>query len=155
MTKPEKIDRKKRLQKKCMDIIEARIANIRAAMDDAQSAANNEDKSSAGDKYETSRAMSHLEKEMQAKQLSSNMKEMESLLAIDCSTFYNAAEKGSFIKCKTISFFIAAGLGKLSFEDENIFLISPGTPLFKILCGKTTGDVIIFNKEEYTIEEVY
>jgi hypothetical protein len=38
-------------------------------MESAQQSANSEEKSSAGDKYETSRAMGHLEKDMHARQL--------------------------------------------------------------------------------------
>lgn len=75
MTEIQKRDCKKRLQKKCIEIIEERITTIRMAMNDAQASANNEEKSSAGDKYETSRAMSHLQKDMQATRLSSIMKE--------------------------------------------------------------------------------
>ena len=45
-------------------MIKQRIAAATLAIENAQSAANAEEKSSAGDKYETSRAMSHLEKDM-------------------------------------------------------------------------------------------
>ncbi len=124
-------------------------------MNDAQATANNEEKSSAGDKYETSRAMSHLEKDMHAKQLSANMKEIESLLSVDCHKLYNSAEKGSLVNCGIILFFIAAGLGKLTFENEIVFLVSPVAPVSKMLSGKKTGDTIIFNKEEYIIKDVY
>ncbi len=148
MTEAQKIAHKKRLQKNCIDVIEGRIHNIRISMNAAQATANNEEKSSAGDKFETSRAMSHLEKDMYAKQLSSNMKEIESLLSVDC-------KRGSFVNCGTISFFIASGLGKLSFENEIVFFVSPVAPVLKILSGKTTGETIIFNKEQYTIKDVY
>lgn len=155
MTDTEKKERKKRLQKKCVEILEARISSIRAAMNDAQASANNEEKSSAGDKYETSRAKSHLEKDMQAKQLAANMKEVESLLSVDCNSLYGSIQKGSFANCGTISFFISAGLGKITFENDVIFFVSPGAPLSKILSGKRAGDAIIFNKEEYTVKDVY
>lgn len=155
MTEAQKREHKKRLQKKCIAIIEKRIHNIRISMNAAQATANNEEKSSAGDKFETSRAMSHLEKDMYAKQLSSNMKEIESLHSVDCNKIYNSAERGSFVNCGTISFFIASGLGKLSFENEIVFFVSPVAPVLKILSGKTTGETIIFNKEQYTIKDVY
>lgn len=155
MTEIQKREYKKRLHRKCVEIIENRITTIRTTMNEAQAAANNEEKSSAGDKYETSRAMSHLEKEMHARQLSSNMKEIESLLSVDCNKLHNSAEKGSLINCETISFFIAAGLGKLTFENETVFLVSPGAPVSKILSGKKTGDTFNFNKHDYMIKDVY
>ncbi len=155
MTETEKRAHKLRLYEKCKNIIEDRIAAIRMAMNDAQASANSEEKSSAGDKYETSRAMSHLEKDMHAKQLSASMKEIESLLSVDCNQLYIAAQKGSFVTCEKISFFIAAGLGKITFENEIIFLVSPAAPVSKILSGKRARDTIIFNKEEYIIRDVY
>ena len=155
MTEAQKMEHKKRLQKKFVDIIEKLIDNIHIAMNAAQDTANNEEKSSVGDKYETSRAMSHLEKDMHAKQLSSNIKEIEALLSVDCNKLFNSAQKGSLVNCEAISFFIAAGLGKLAFENEIVFLVSPGAPFSKILYGKKTGDTIIFNKKEYLIKDVY
>lgn len=155
MTEAQKREHKKRLQKKCIDIIEKRIAAIHIAMNDVQASANNEEKSSAGDKHETSRAISHLEKEIHARQLSSNIKEIESLLSVDCNNLYNSAGKGSLINCETISFFIVAGLGKLTFENEIVFLVSPGAPFSKVLSGKKAGDTIVFNKQEYTVKDLY
>ncbi len=155
MTETQKREYKIRLQNKCKALIEKRITAIRIAINEAQASANNEEKSSAGDKYETSRAMSHLEKDMHTKQLSVNMKEIESLLSVDCNRLYNSAEKGSLVNCEAISFFIAAGLGKITFENETIFLVSPLAPVSKILSGKKAGDIVVFNKEEYIVREVY
>ena len=104
MTEAQKREHKKRLQKKCVDIIEKRIDNIHIAMNAAQDTANNEEKSSAGDKYETSRAISHLEKDMHAKQLSSNMKEIEALLSVDCNKLFNSAQKGSLVNDEYLRF---------------------------------------------------
>ncbi len=44
MTEAQKREHKKSLQKKCIDIIDKRIAAIRIAMKDAQATANNEEK---------------------------------------------------------------------------------------------------------------
>jgi hypothetical protein len=53
----------------CCAYAEARIRVAKEAMQQAQQAANAEEKSTAGDKYETGRAMAHLEKEKAAAQL--------------------------------------------------------------------------------------
>ncbi len=155
MTEIQKRDCKKRLQKKCIEIIEERITTIRMAMNDAQASANNEEKSSAGDKYETSRAMSHLQKDMQATRLSSIMKELEALLLVNCNKICHSAETGSFVNCGALSFFISAGLGKVIFENDIIFFVSPVAPIAKILHSKKTGDEFIFNKETLIIKYVY
>src|ERR1700676_821055 len=110
MNEQQKIDFKNTLKKRCVEIIELRIASSHNAMENAQAAANEEEKSSAGDKHETSRAMRHLEKEMYARQLLANKKDMEGLLSVNCNQIYDNIIPGCFVKCTGVSFFIAAGL---------------------------------------------
>lgn len=155
MTLSEKINYKIALQKKCIAILKDRIHSIRSAMQEAQAAANNEEKSSAGDKYETSRAMNHLEKDMQASRLSATLKELESLMLVDCNTICDKIQKGSFVQCDKASYFIAAGLGKTLFEDKMVFLVSPNAPIALKLCGKYAGDTCEFNNGQLMIKEVY
>ena len=56
-------DIKSKLYQQCLNIIEDKINVARVSMDTAQQAADQESKSSVGDKYETGRAMMQLEKE--------------------------------------------------------------------------------------------
>ncbi|WP_258539158.1 hypothetical protein [Chitinophaga oryzae] len=65
----ERIAHKQLLKQHGEQIFLQRIAVTQRAMDEAQAAANQESKSSVGDKYETARAMSHMEKDMHARQL--------------------------------------------------------------------------------------
>ncbi len=124
-------------------------------MQNAQAAANAEEKSSVGDKYETGRAMSHLEKDMHARQLAANKRDMANLVSINCEQVYNTVAAGCFLKCSGTSFFIAAGLGKIITEDETIFLVSHLAPVAKMLQGKKPGDTILFNSQNLIIEELY
>ncbi|MDQ6763170.1 MAG: GreA/GreB family elongation factor [Bacteroidota bacterium] len=155
MTNSEKIEYKITLQKRCIAILEDRIYSIRSAMKEAQLAANSEEKSSAGDKYETARAMSHLEKNMQASRLSASLKELENLLQGDCNKIFEVVQKGSFVQCDKVSYFIAAGLGKLLIENKTVFLISPNSPVALKLSGKKAGDAFEFNNQKFTIKKVY
>jgi len=82
MNDVEKIALKNTLKQYALALIEQRIATAREAIDQAQQAANQEEKSSAGDKYETGRAMGHLQKDMYARQLSENRKELAILHAV-------------------------------------------------------------------------
>ena len=72
MNDQQKIYFKNTLKKRCIEIIEKRISSSYNSMENAQAAANEEEKSSSGDKYETGRAMSYLEKDMYARQLSAS-----------------------------------------------------------------------------------
>ena len=151
----EKVGLKKRLLQLCVKLIEERIATIAEAMANAQANANAEEKSSAGDKYETSRAMSHLEKDMHATQLAANRNELAALFNIDCSRVNDLATPGSLIRCADCSFFIAAGIGKVNFEGEAIYILSPGAPLAKLFFNKKRGSSITFNKREIIIVDVF
>ena len=125
------IEIKKQLLKKCKEYVDLRILTAKQTMDHAQLAANGEEKSSAGDKYETSRAMSHLEKDMHARQLMNNMQELAVLRAVNVDAVYSTVATGAFVKCEIVSFFIAAGLGKQLVDKVPIIFLSPESPLAK------------------------
>ncbi|WP_343674692.1 hypothetical protein [Chitinophaga sp.] len=132
-------------------LINKRIELAKQMIANAQEAANNEEKSSAGDKYETGRAMGHLEKDMHARQQEENKLELDRLQKVNTEKIYTTAQPGAFIKCKDQSFFIAAGLGKQIIDEETVFFLSPLSPLAKLLSGKKEGDTFLFNKEEKVI----
>ena len=80
---------KKELFEHCKNMLLQRIADGEKAMLDAQEAANSEEKSSMGDKYETGRAMSQLARDMSAKQVFENKQELGFLLKLENITTYN------------------------------------------------------------------
>ena len=155
MTDPEKIQFKNRLKLFALDQIGRRITAARESIDQAQQAANQEEKSSAGDKYETSRAMGHLQKDMHARQLTEHAKEQASLYQINVDAVYPAATAGAFISCPGVSFFIAAGLGKQATEGQTIYFLSPQAPLARSLEHKKAGDSISFNAMNLIILDIY
>ena len=155
MNQEEKIIFKTRLKQFCHTMLEQRIEVAKAAIENAQQSANNEEKSSAGDKYETGRAMSHLERDMHTKQLTENLKELAALHAINAETIYDHVTGGAFLKCGGISFFIATGLGKQTVDGETILFLSPNAPLAKLLEHKKAGEHFPFNKKNIAIEEIY
>src|ERR1700726_1020215 len=116
MNTQQKIAFKNKLKQVCQTIIEERIKLSRVFIDNAQQAANSEEKNPAGDRYETGRALGQLEKDMHARQLSENLKELASLYSINTSVIYSEVSIGAFVHCKNLSFFIASGLGKQVIE---------------------------------------
>jgi hypothetical protein len=155
MTQQEMIAFKASLKKAGEVLLTARIAMTKLAIDNAQEAANSEGKSSAGDKYETGRAMGHLEKDMYARQQAENIKELDQLQKVNTDIIYTTAQTGAFVRCPNHSFFIAAGLGKQLINDQSVFFLSPFAPLAKLLLHKKTGDRFLFNKMETVILEIY
>jgi hypothetical protein len=155
MTHQEMVAFKTRLKKAGELLITERIAMTKSAIDNAQEAANSEGKSSAGDKYETGRAMGHLEKDMYSRQLAENIKELDKLQKVNTDNVCTTAQTGAFVRSPDHAFFIAAGLGKQLIDDQLIFFLSPDSPLAKILMHKKKGDSFLFNKVDTVIIEIY
>jgi len=155
VTESEKIAFKNSLKLAGEHIIEQRIAAAKKLIDNAQEAANNEEKSSAGDKYETARAMNQLEKEMHSKQLAQQAKELAMLHQVITDVVYTKVVPGACIESGGVVFFIAAGLGKQTINEKLIIFLSPLAPLAKTLHHKKAGDLFSFNGKEVAIESVY
>ena len=155
ITDQERLVLKQRLKQWALDHIGQRIATANEAMTQAQEAANNEEKSSAGDKYETGRAMGHLQKEMHARQLAESMKELATLHAVPVEPLCREGRPGALLQADGIAFFISAGLGKRVIDGHTVVFLSPQAPLAAQLQGKKSGDQIAFNKSLVTIREVF
>jgi hypothetical protein len=155
MENAERIALKHRLKHWALDTIGQRITASRTAIDQAQQAANQEEKSSAGDKYETSRAMGHLQKDMHARQLAESIKELATLHAVKTDTLYTAPGPGAFVRAEGMAIFIAAGLGKQQWEGQTIFFLSPIAPLARALHDKKPGDCVVFNGAPILILEIF
>jgi hypothetical protein len=151
----EKIIFKNKLKQFCQQMIEQRISAAKKAIDNARESSIAEEKSSAGDKYETARAMGHLESDMYSRQLMENIKELSALNTITTNVIYHSVTAGTFIVCNEISFFIISGLGKQVVDGEPILFLSPHAPLAKSLGNKKAGDHFSFNGTDMVIVEIY
>ena len=87
ISEKDKIAFKNLVKTECIKLINQRIANAKSAVSQAQDAANSSDKSTAGDKYETSRAMGQIDSDMNSKQLLEAEQELSFLEKIDVIWF--------------------------------------------------------------------
>ncbi len=145
---------KEKLYHYCLAHIEERIANSKKAMEEAQAAANEESKSSAGDKFETGRAMMQRERDKNAKQLSEAVHIKQVLKQINWQRKTETVEAGSLVITNQGAFFISISVGKIVLEEDTYFAISMATPIGKLLQGKRVGEEASFNGRVYRIEEV-
>jgi hypothetical protein len=155
MNDADKIAFKNRLKQFCADAIAERIAAAETAIKAAQEAANNEEKSSAGDKYETGRAMGHLQKDMHTRQLAACLKEKAAVQTVNTGFICNAATAGAFVETAAQCFFIAAGLGRQVFDAKEIIFISPLAPLAGLLQHKKAGEWFRFNNQDLPIIDIF
>lgn len=142
---------KAKILEKIKEIIHGRIQTAKTAMDAAQEAANSEGKSSAGDKYETSRAMGQIDRDMYARQMMNAVKELEILQKIDANKMSNIVGMGSLINTSNGYYFIAISIGNMEVSGKNIGIISQNTPVGQALMGKKAGDHFSFLGQSHQI----
>lgn len=145
------IESKKALFESCNQLVNERVQMAEDGLKQAQAAANNETKSSAGDKYETGRAMMHLEKEKLSIQLSEAIKMRKALLLINPAKASIKGELGSIVKTSTANYYLAISAGALHVGAETYFAISPVSPIGQLLIGKEEGDKIEFGGKQSEI----
>jgi len=145
---------KQQLQTLCLAYIEERINGANQAIQFAQDSANEETKSSSGDKYETGRAMAQLEIEKINAQLNEAKKLKQNLLQLESIAANEKVQPGNLVITNQGKFYISIPAGQFTIENEIYFAISPYSPIGHELLYLTTGDRFMFNKKEYVIQQI-
>lgn len=145
---------KQQLYNKCNELIHNRLKVIQNNISDIQKALQSETKSSAGDKHETGRAMLQLERERLGNQLAEAKKLQESLRKLQIENTYNKVAFGSLVRTNQLNYFIAVSLGEIKIDNESFYVISPETPVGKLLVSKSVGDQIAFRNSTFVISKI-
>jgi hypothetical protein len=145
---------KERLLAECKRYVASRISTANESMVNAQQAANEEGKSSVGDKYETGRAMMQIERDKAARQLDEALKLKNIIDQISTEMGTEKIMLGSLVITNSKKIFISIGIGKLFLDDEEFLVVAPGSPLGKQLMGLEVNDETMFNNERLTILEI-
>ena len=151
----DRIEIKQSLIDQCEAFVQQKIDVSEKLMNEAQESANNETKSSVGDKYETGRAMMHAERDKGAQQLSEAMKVKMQLERLRRAESSDKVTFGSVVLTSFGNYFISISAGRVIVEDEKYFAISPQTPLAQSLLQKKVGDVVDFNDQKIKILEIF
>lgn len=150
----ETTDLKRVLHEKCSVYVQERIKSIQLAIDDAQAAANDETKSSAGDKYETGRSMMQLEIEKNISQLTECLKLQKVMRQINAEKESNIAALGSVVFTNNGNFYLAISAGNMEIESSRYFAVSAASPIGQKLMGLKKDEAFVFNNKHYSVKEV-
>lgn len=123
---------------------------IKSLQDDQQA----DTKSSAGDKFETSREMLQLEINQRAQArgaFAAQVQLLERFAAYKHSTRVN---EGSLVLTTDGLYFLGIGLGRVQIADGEVFCVSRNSPVGRILLGKLPGDKLILQNREQVIKQV-
>lgn len=146
---------KKALFQACKTHIEKRMQTIQDRLASIEESRNEETKSSAGDKYETGRAMMQMEEDKVKRQLSELVLMRKALSEIRFDQTFEYVRTGSLVETDQGHFYLTVGVGKIKLEDQSYFCISPNSPIGRLLVGKKEGDQLTFNGLTRKIEAVY
>ena len=145
---------KQKLTVACENHIEAKLANVQAVIADLEAALKLETKCSMGDKYETDRAMLHLEFEKVAGQSEAFKKLRKTVRSIPSGKTGPVVSFGSVVKTSVANYFIAVPAGEIMVEGEKYYAVGAAAPIAQCLSGKRAGESCTFNGKEIVIREV-
>jgi transcription elongation GreA/GreB family factor len=128
-----------------------KVAALEFALAAVVNSRNNETKSTAGDKYETGRAMAQQEQARLQQQLNEAKQQLQQVEAITVHQRKASAAFGSLIATKNNVFLLAFAFGKLSIDGSEVFVLSPSSPLGRQFLGKEAGDYVTFRNTSYHI----
>jgi len=138
----------------CRSYASGRVAELREEIRRLQSSANEETKSTAGDKHETARAMAQLEVEMLLKRLEDALRLEQNALALSDRPTGERVVNGSLVVTNSGTFFIAISVGAVTVENRPFFVVSPESPIGRSLTGKASGDTVQWNGKHYSLLKV-
>ncbi len=142
------------LYQRCLDWLDNKISIATKAMKDAQDSANSEEKSSAGDKFETGRAMSQIERDMNARQLAECNKQKQIVLNTDIVKKQERVFLGALVITELASYFICISAGNIVVENVAYFAVSVDTPIAKLILNKKVGEDFVVNGKKVRIKEI-
>ena len=147
-------DLKTEAYKLCDAFIRARIETAKTALEQSREASNEDTKSSAGDKFETTREMMAQDIGRTKGLLADAEQNLQVLEAIADVPAAERVRSGNLVSTNQGIFFISISAGLLNTGSNKIFAISALSPVGKMMIGKKINESFNFNGNEYKINSI-
>jgi transcription elongation GreA/GreB family factor len=138
----------------CRSLLTERIEMYKNNLELLKESGEDEAKSSAGDKFETAREMLRQDEEKLEMQLVQLEKYQSDMSVLAKKSLSPTIGRGSVAITDQGTYYIAAPLGKVSFNQQVFFAISADSPMGSALLAKKAGERINVNGREINILEV-
>ena len=145
---------KQQLYALCAEYIANREAAIKNTIDEARDAANNETKSSAGDKYETGREVMQQEIDLNLARLNELNKLKQIFEKIIPGQKNTTVQPGAVVRTNNGNYYIAISAGLLKVDSTPYYAISAASPIGTKLAGLSVGSAFDFNGKQFVIEGI-
>lgn len=131
-----------------------KIKSLELLINSTKESRDTANKSSAGDKHETSRAKIQTEIDNYSRQLDLALKNLRTVEQLDNSKKHNLATQGSLITTELGVFFISIGIGKLEIKSNYYFIISLLSPIGSTMKGLSKSEKFKFRGIKYSIKNI-
>ena len=145
---------KQKVYTHCLQLLDLKIQQFNKELRELKDGAENDSKSSAGDKHETARAMMQIEYEKISRLMDEFQRQKNDLEKIDIHSVSGKIKNGSLINTNHGYLFLGAAIGKINVDDIPVISVSIQSPLGIKLSGKKNGDVVEMNGLEYRINQL-
>jgi hypothetical protein len=145
---------KKALFEHLSGIIKEKISMLQADIADLQKGMTEDSKSSAGDKFETAREMAQQELSKLSTQLNEQQR-LKSLIDNQSADKAAQVQLGAVVETNKGLFLVGIPIGNRSFQGKEVIGIGLGAPLGQLLLHKKKADQVVFNNQQFIIEEIY
>ncbi len=139
----------------CEQFITQRIETAETALEQAREASNDDTKSSAGDKFETTREMMQQDISRNKRLWEDATHNLQVLRALKDVAPNDKVKSGSLVFTDEGIFYISISAGQLQLDGKTYFAVSLLSPIGQLLLGKQKGDKVSFNNKQYSVKEVY
>ncbi len=146
---------KKELKQLVLNTLNNQIESIQNQIEALSQDAQNDAKSSAGDKHETGLAMMHLEQEKLNVKLSELINLQQAAQKLSETKSADHVVLGSIVKTDKAVFYLSVPIQAISYNSQQVFCVSVHAPLIKHLLNKEVGGEVTFNTVSYKILEIY
>lgn len=154
MNQSEASEFKELLFKSCIVLLAQKESALKAEIAQLREGIADDSKSSMGDKYETSREMSQQEINRLEQQLGLNAQQQFQLKSISLKIETRQIGLGCLVKTNIGYFFISIALGEVKLRTINVFVISPASPIGKLMMGKKSGETFNMNQKLIKILQI-
>ena len=146
---------KRELYRLLLNRVDEEIAALEHNVRTLQLSANEETKSSAGDKYETGRAMIQNEIEQIGIRLKEKIKVRERLKTFHVDLKYDHIQAGALAETSAGNFFFLVNGGEFVINGKKFMTVSISSPLGKVLHGHGNDAEVVLNNREIKINDIY
>lgn len=142
---------KARIHSQCLHLLTEKIERLQRSIADSQKSASEDTKSSAGDKFETSREMLKQEINKHSQQLAMATKMRQQFTKLNPTQNITSIGFGSLVDTNEGLYYFSASLGKVVLEEKSCFALSMISPIGKALADHKAGDEVDFMKRRIKI----